>query len=186
MEPMDGEPAVRAGLVEAVLGGLLEADGPRLERGAGAVLLAPSVTLARGRGVAADLTDDAESGEATEARAGGGLAVVDTGGVAALEGPGAVVAVLAPGKRDALRAGADGVADEPVGALVGGGGIDALLDGAEDVLATLRMGAEGVGLDVVPVVAVAFVTAAAGAAFTAPDPNVPELIIWNVKYQPFN
>lgn len=121
MEVIDGDPAVRVGLVDPVLGGLLLSDaGPILARDEGVGLLAASVSGARGRGAADDFKDDVESGEITELRGtGGDLAVVeddkpDRAG-------GAPVPVLAPGTREVLREGADGGGFAPDDGLDGGG-----------------------------------------------------------------
>ena len=66
MDVMEGEPAVLVGRVAPPLGGLFSDDDPMLGRGVGR--FAPSVSGARGRGVGPDLTEEAESGETTDAR----------------------------------------------------------------------------------------------------------------------
>lgn len=71
-EDIELAPGVRAGRVEA--GGCFAA-GARLALGAAFFGRAPSVTEARGRDVAADLVDVAESGETTDERVGAALVV---------------------------------------------------------------------------------------------------------------
>lgn len=186
MDEMDCAPGVRP-LTDAVLGGLaVEAVGEGL--GPDTVRFTPSVTEARGFAVVEDLSADAPaSGEATEAR-GVGLEIagleVGVGALAAVAG--ALVAVVAaptfaPGARDCRRVAVPGA---------GGGGI--ALEAAEAEAAGLEAAVVGfvagavvvaflralVADRVFPEAAAPVALVAVGAAFTVPDPNVPELMIY--------
>ena len=150
-EDIEPAPGVRAGRAAEAADGL--ADGARLALGAAVFFGTPPATEARGRGVVADLTDEVESGEATDAR--GGTADLAGAEEAAEEdnlpdveadsvddragGP-----VGFPGASDVLRveAGAEGVAVD------GFGGMVAFEDGAEmDFFNAMGLD-EGVGFKV--------------------------------------
>lgn len=69
MELIEGEPAARVGLAEAVLEVREGAVGPILVREVGVTLLAASVTGARGFVPVVDFREVTESGDVTEGRA---------------------------------------------------------------------------------------------------------------------
>ena len=198
IEEMDCAPGVLP-FVEAVLGGrpadavlggrATELDGA-VGLGPDTVRLTPSVTEARGFAVVEDLSADAPaSGDATEARGvglegGAGLAVV--GALVA-----AVVGAFAPG-----AAGLVGARDCRRDAVPGTGGGGIALDA--DSFSVVGLVAAGLVAVAAPVLAVffravvaapvgAFAGGAAvalvadGVAFTVPDPNVPELMIYAAR-----
>lgn len=176
IDEMDPAPAVLVGLVDAVLGGLA-VELARLGRPVDAVdgvLLTASLTEARGRGGATDLAEVAESGDAIDAR--GAEAPV-----AGLETLGAALGAIDVGAfvaRDCRRVAEETFEAAPV--VDCRGGIDDLVGGTVDVLVDfLRV--EVADADFVAAVAgapVAFETAG-GACLTAPEPNVPELMIYS-------
>ena len=121
-EDIEPAPGVRAGRAAEATDGL--ADGARLALGGAAPFFGmPPETEARGRGVVADLTDEVESGEATDAR----------GGTAALAG--AEEAVEEDNLPDVEADSVDDRAGGPVG-----------FPGASDIL-RVGAGAEGVAVD---------------------------------------
>ncbi len=181
MDEIDCAPGVRP-LRDDVLGGLAIAAVAGFDPVT--VRFTPSDTEARGFPDVEDLRPAAPaSGEATEARGVGLEMVALETGVGAFADVGALVAVapiFAPGARDCRRVAAPGA---------GGGGI------ARDAAVAEDVGLDAVVVGFVMVVPVAFLRAlvadrvfpgaavpvalvAVGAAFTVPDPNVPELRIY--------
>ncbi len=155
------------------------------------VRFTPSDTEARGFPDVEDLRAAAPaSGEATEARGVGLEMVALETGVGAFADVGALVAeavapTLAPGARDCRRvavpgAGGGGIAlDAAVAEDVG---LDAVVVGFVTVAPVAFLRAL-VAVRVFPGAAVAVALVAVGAAFTVPDPNVPELRIYTAWHR---
>ena len=180
MEVMDADPGVRLVTGAAGPAGRALVGPPKLGRGAGFLAATtPSDTDARGRGAAADLTEDVDStGEMTDGRedGSGGFAadaLTARGAVAGLEdvddasveerAGGAGLA----GARDALRAGT-AVGVTPAVAVFGG--IVLVADGAEVDAGFLTVDVTVRGLGAVVVAGLS-----AGARVEVmPEPNLPE------------
>lgn len=175
---MDWLPGVLAVRVEAVLGGLaaLVAVTGGLEPET--VRFTPSETEARGRAVVEDLSAAVESGVAVEVRVGAGLvAVEDASGVRP-----AVVLVPVAGTLGAtdwrLTGFVAGGATEVEFCLGGGMAFEAAVVGLVAGAPALTLFLRAVVAEDVLAGGAAVAFAAVGAALTAPDPNVPELMIY--------
>lgn len=163
-----------------MLGGLAVEDAAEAGLDTDGARFTPSETEARGLAVVDDLSaETAASGEATEARgaaleAGAAAFPVPDVGAFAAEVEAFTVGVAAFGARvDCRRVG------------TGGGGI--FLEAAAEVVCFVAgaapalavfLRAEVAEADFAAGVAVAVALVAEGVALTAPDPNVPELIIY--------